>query len=114
MLFTQCHLAYKYWNETEIDPIPVRQVTYNLKYYTNLYTLFPDRIETAIFQLHGGAFGLLISCLETEILPFVHILNWYSQISSWKHENEAVNKNNSLIFLLEIWKKHCDNGATLA
>ena len=31
--------------------------------------LNPDKMSY-IFQLHGGAFGLLISCSEAEMLPF--------------------------------------------
>ena len=33
------------------------------------------QVEGAIFQLHSGVLGLLISCLEAEILPFKDILS---------------------------------------
>ena len=52
-----------------LNPISSRQVVYDLKMYTNLY-IKCIHIERVLFQLHGGVFGLLISCLEAEILAF--------------------------------------------
>ena len=35
------------------------------------------QIESAVFQLYGGVFGLLISCLEAKIFPFkIHTVNF--------------------------------------
>ena len=54
-----------------INPISVGQAVYDLKNYTNLYIMYPD--GKAIFDLHGGVFGLLIYCLEAEILQLKDI-----------------------------------------
>ena len=50
-------------------PISARWVIYDLENYTNLYIMNPTR-NCFITDARGVGFGLLISSLEDEILPF--------------------------------------------